>query len=138
MKSRGASIENVKKFFSGSSGDEVTLEEAFEYWGRPAENIEKNRGWMSNLLTHLKYHHLVKPLYDTKSGYRKLGGLQLTEEGKRAIGRFEEGNGNGTAGQVTNGHAKISIEDILKAVPKLRKENPEFRIRFVVEPKEDE
>ena len=132
MKSKVASIENVKKFFSGSSGDEITLEEAFESWGRPTENVEQNRGWMSNLLTHLKYHNLVNPIYDTKSGYRKLGGLQLTLEGKRAIGRFEKDNGT-----VTNGHAKISIEDIMKAVPKLRKENPEFRIRFVVEPKEE-
>lgn len=136
MKSRETSIENVKKLFSGSSGDEVTLQDAFKSWGRPTENIKQNRGWMSNVLTHLKYHNLVKPLYDTKSGYRKLGGLQLTLEGKRAIGKFEEDSSNGTSTQLTNGHTQISIEDILKAIPKLRKENPEFDIDFAVKPKE--
>ncbi len=136
FKGRDTAIDIVRKFFSGSNSDEITLQEAFEAWGRPIEKVKQNRGWMSNVLTHLKYHNLVKPLYDTKSGYRKLGGLQLTLEGKRAIGRFEEDNGNDTASQVTNGHTKISIENIMKAIPKLRKENPEFYIDFVVKPKE--
>lgn len=134
MKIRETAIEIVKKFFSNTSGDVVTLQEAFEAWGRRLENVEKNRGWMSNMLTHLKYHNLVKPLYDMKSGHRKLDKLQLTLEGKRAIGRFEE-NSNGETSQVTNGHNDISIEEIMKAVPKLQRDNPEFDIEFSVRAK---
>jgi len=137
-KGRDASIENVKRLFSSTSGDTVSIAEVFQSWPRDPENEKRNRAWLSNLLSLMKFHNLVKPYYITKNGPKTLDKLELTLEGKEVLGRSEESSGsNGIVSQTTGGNSKISIEDILKAVPKLRKENPEFDIEFSVKPKED-
>ncbi len=132
--SRQAAIESVKKSFSNTSEDAITLQDAYTAWERDLTQEEKNKGWFSNKMVDMKYHNLVKSVYAIKNNRRTLDKIQLTIEGKRAIGRIEgnveEAESNSHA---TNGHNNpLSIADVMKIVAKLKKENPEFEIIFDV------
>lgn len=133
IKSKSASIENVKRFFANTPDkDVISLEEAFRAWGRPnPENIKANKAWLSNLLFHLKYHNLIIPVYTFKNGRKKLDKLRLTLKGKRKLGRIE--NSNGGENEVVSKHNNcLSFTDIMKMVAKLRKGNPDYEITFDV------
>lgn len=133
IKNLDSAIDNVKRFFSNSpDSDVVSIEDAFKAWGRPETDPEKNKAWLSNVLFHLKYHDLVSPIYSYSHGRKRIEKLQLTMKGKKVLGRI--GIDDDTA--VQNKSNLISIEDILKALPKLRQENPDFNITFSVSPKE--
>jgi hypothetical protein len=127
IKSKSAGIETLKRFFSHTSADEVSIEEAFQAAGRPIEKPEANKAWLSNKLTTLKYHNLLSVNYAYDSGRRKLDKLRLTLEGKRALGRIEESSHDNNEVK-TNG--STSIADIMKTVAQLRKSYPEFDITF--------
>lgn len=138
-KSKQAAIENVKAFFANSpEEDAVTLEEAFRAWGRPnPEDIEGHKGWLSNKLTALKYHNLITPIYSYSNGRRKLSHLQLTIEGKRALGRLNGHYEESSAGKppLKNNENVITLVEVMIAIPRIRKENPDFDINFSVTPK---
>src|SRR5258706_8165628 len=87
---RETAIENIKKIFSNCSEDSISLQDAFIAWGRDPAKIVKNKAWLSNRLTHLKYHNLVKPVYVWKNNRRVLDKLELTMEGKKQLGRLTE------------------------------------------------
>jgi hypothetical protein len=136
-RSKDSAVDNVRQFFSNNPSDDiVSLEDAFKAWGRNLDDTKGNMSWFSNKLTHLKYHGLVKPLYALRNRRRVLDKIQLTLEGKRALGRIEGGEIEGELNN-TNGHnTRISIEEIMKELPRLKRENPEFNIIFSVTPKE--
>lgn len=140
-KSKETTIENVKRFFSQAppGGDIVTLEEAFRGWGREnPEHVEAHKRWMSNELTHLKYHNLVKPVYSTVGGKKKLVKLQLTLDGKKVLGRIgEQLTINDSSSAVKEENSPVSFGDVMKMVAKLRKENPDYEITFDVKLKEN-
>lgn len=140
IKSEITSIENVKRFFANSPDvDEISLAKAFLAWGRPnPDNIEGNKAWLSNMLSHLKYHDLLVPVYTFDSGRKKLSKLRLTLKGKKMLGRIEGTQYVENAPiAIKNGSANsISVEDIMRVLPKLRQDNPEFNITFSVTPKE--
>lgn len=131
IKTREAAIENVKRFFSNSPDvDSISIEEAFVAWGRPdPENAQAHKAWLSNMLFHLKYHNLVTPIYSFDSGRKRLTELQLTLEGKKSLGRIESAN------EPRNGERTVSLGEVMKAIPKIKKENPDFNITFSVTPK---
>lgn len=135
LKSKPASIENVKRFFSNTpDSDSVSVDDAFVSWGRNLEKKKANMAWLSNVLFHLKYHNLIKPVYDYGSGRKKLDAIQLTFEGKRALGRIE-GNSDEdfTSSTPTNSHSNSkTITDVMKIVAKLRQDNPEYDVTFDV------
>ena len=136
IKKEDSAVDNVKRFFSNSpNSDIVSIEEAFASWGRPNSDPEKNKAWLSNVLFHLKYYDLVKPGYSYSHGRKRIEKIQLTLKGKKALGRIESENVN-EGGSAIEKRDGITIEDILKALPKLRKENPDFNIMFSVSPKE--
>ena len=137
-KSREASVETVRHIFQNTNEDYIALEDAFKSWGRDLSKVEENKAWFSNKLTSLKYHNLVIPIYTTNNNRRILKKIQLTIEGKKAIGRLVKDTGLtiGSVVDIRSEHNEITIEDILKAIPKLRKENPDFDIIFKVTPKE--
>lgn len=143
-KTRESSIENVKKFFSNTSGDAITLEEAFAAWGdRDDRSFEDNKSWISNLLTHLKYHNLVKPIYSRKNKRRVLTRIQLTLVGKKALGRIDESTEIAPefVKEVQEDHynrsnGKMSLSDAMKMIAKLRKDNPEYQITFDIKLRE--
>lgn len=137
IKSELASIENVKRLFLDTpEKDVITLEDAFKSWGRKnPEKIEAHKPWLSNMLLPLKYHDLLVPVYSFDTGKKKIVALRLTFKGKRALERIESDYGvENTIKSVKN----ISLDDVVKAIPKLRKENPEFNIIFSVTPKEEQ
>lgn len=132
-KSKATSVENVRKFFSNTSDDSISLNDAFAAWGRNLDKPEDNKAWLSNLLTHLKYHNLIKPVYSFKSGYRKLDKLQLTLDGKRALGRLEDDSSNAPKNVASNGKTNpLSSTDVMKIVAQLGKDNPDYEITFDV------
>lgn len=131
IKSREASVENVKRFFSNTpNNDVVSINDAFLAWGRDLNN-EDNKAWLSNLLFHLKYHNLITPIYSLISGRRKLDQLRLTLEGKRALGRIE-GSTNNEVQTRTNGNiSSLSIIDLTKLMAQFQKENKDnYEITF--------
>ena len=136
IKKEDSSIDNVKRFFSTSlNSDVVSIEEAFKAWGRPDSDPEKNKAWLSNVLFHLKYHDLVTPVYSYTHGRKRIEKIQLTLKGKKALGRIGSATESESKERVEQ-NGEIKIEDILKALPKLRKENPDFNITLSVSPKE--
>lgn len=132
MKSKDSSIQNIKQFFSSTPDDVISLQDAYVAWGRDVTKENENKSWLSNKLTALKYHNLVKPIYTLRNGKRMLDKIQLTMEGKKALGRIGDDTSNDISSQKTNNHPKVSLEEIMKVVPQLRKENPEFEITFDV------
>ena len=135
-RSKEASVGNLRRFFTNTPNDDVvSLQAIYIAWERTDYPEAKNKIWLGNLLTSLKYHNLVKPVYKVRNARRVLDGVQLTMEGKRALGRIE-GAIPLDDKTVPNGIKEISIEQIMKAMPRLRRENPEFNITFSVIPKE--
>lgn len=132
IRSKESSVENIKRLFSNSlEKDEVSLEEAFRSWGRPnPENIDLHKAWLSNLMTHLTYHNLIRSVYSYGEGRKRLTGLVLTHEGKRALGRIDQGADG-------NDDIILSVNDVMKIVAKLRRDNPEYEITFDVKLKMD-
>ena len=132
-KSRSSAVGTIKRFFANTADDSISIQDAFKSWGRDLVKVKDNKAWLSNKLTHLKFYELVTPIYSYGKGPRKLEKLELTLEGKRELGRIGRNleSSNGVSAS-TNGRSVISLEEIMKAVPKLRKENPEFEITFDV------
>ena len=132
IKSKDASVENVKRFFLNTPNDDiVSINDAFLAWGRDLSNVD-NKAWLSNLLSHLKYHNLITPIYSVINGRRKLDKLRLTLEGKRALGRIE-GSVNSKDKIPTNENVNsLSIADVMKIVARLRRENSDYDITFDV------
>jgi hypothetical protein len=137
-KTRETSINTVKQFFKDSSSDIITLEEAFKSWGRDLQKIDDNKAWLSNKMTSLKYHNLVVPIYSIINNKRVLSKIQLTLEGKKAIGRIGENIITDTlrSSPDQDSRTEITLDDILRVIPKLKKENPDFNVTFSVTPKE--
>lgn len=132
--SKDAAIANVRKFFSNSSEDTITLEEAYRAWERDLTQVEKNKGWFSNKMVDLKYNNLIKPIYTVRNNRRVLNKIQLTIEGKRALGRIDgvKEESNNVVMPTNDQNSTLSIADVMKIVAKLRKENPEYDIMFDV------
>ncbi len=134
-KTKSSAIDNVKRIFSNTPADSVSLQDAFQAWGRDLEKFEENKSWLSNIMTHLKYHNLIVPTYSSKTGYRKLDKLQLTLEGKKALGRTD-GNYEHDSTLITNpmndNHIPLDIKNVMRMVSQLRKENPDYEIMFDV------
>lgn len=134
-RTKESAIDNVKLFFSNHlSEDTISIQEAFTAWGRNLEDLKGNMGWFSNKMTHLKYHNLVKPIYTLKNARRVLDKIQLTMEGKKALGRIEGNSDNNDTISPDTSHngSLLSIADAMKIVARLRKENPDYEINFDV------
>ena len=134
VKNKETAIENVKRLFSNAPKDDsIFIKEAFEAWGRPdPDDMEANKAWLSNMLFHLKYHNLLKPVYSFSSGRKKLDRLQLTLEGKKILGRIEGEHKSDSNNNVLpkKSEEPLSFNDVMKIVANLRKDNPEYDITF--------
>lgn len=129
-----SAIENVKRLFINSPNEDVvSLKDALRSWGRPdPENVEANKPWLSNLMTHLSYHNLVVPVYSYGDGRKKLDKLQLTIEGKRALGRIaEDVDKTNQNSYVTSGYGNcVDFKNVTDVIARLKRANPEFEIVF--------
>ena len=133
-KGRNASVENVKRLFSSTSGNTVSIEDVFRSWPRDPNEEKINRGWLSNLLSLIKFHNLVKPIYTTKNGPKTLVELQLTPEGKEVLGRATVNSSNSemvpSSGDGKNNVA--DLDDIAKKIAKWEQQNEQFEVTFNV------
>jgi hypothetical protein len=130
-----ASSQNLKRFFSGSTNaDAVTVEDIFQAVGRSDKDGTQNRSWLSNKLTSLYHHKLVTPVYST-DGQHRLTKIRLTEAGKRAVQGVAAAQVPGP--EKTDGGRKLTIEQIMDAVPELQRAHPSWEIVFTVNPKKD-
>ncbi len=134
-KSRESSVETVRHLFQNTEENSISLKEAYTAWGRDLTKESENKAWLANKLTSLKYHNLINPIYTTSNNRRVLNEIQLTVEGKRAIGKIGDAILPDQPLPLRD-RRTVTIEDIMKAIPRLRKENPEFDILFKVTPKE--
>jgi len=134
IKTKEAAIENVKRLFSNTpEKDSVSIKDAFVAWQRPnPENVEENKAWLSNMLFHLKYHNLLNPVYSYRSGRKTLDKLQLTFEGKKALGMINSELGTSDTDTSINNGLSLSFTDVMKIIAKLRKDNPDYEITFDV------
>lgn len=135
--SRQTALDTAKQIFSLTSGDSVTPKEAALAWGG-RENIseEKNRHWLDNKMIHMKYHNLIKPVYSRRNSRRVLAKIQLTLEGKRALGKLE-GTIELNKSNGVNSTTEVSLDEIMKIISKLRQNNPEYQIIFDIRLKEN-
>lgn len=125
-KSKEASIANLKKIFSKNpEASSLTLREVYIGYGRDLTDENLNKNWIANLLTNLRFYKLVLPVYGRENGKRVLSGISLTMAGKNAISPDEEiipvEEKSGADGDVVK---------IMRAVAKLKAENPDFDIDF--------
>ncbi len=127
--SRESAIDTAKQIFSRTQGDSVTPREAAVAWGREAMSEKDNRRWLDNKMIHLKYHNLIMPVYSRRNSRRVLDRIQLTLDGKRAIGRIE------TTKDDTHKSLQL-LSDLTKQVAKFRQDNPDYQIIFEVKLKE--
>ena len=139
--SKSASANTLKRFFvNNPDKDSVTLEEIFIAADRDLNQPEKNLSWLSNKMTHLRYHNLVTPDYYF-DGRRKLKGLRLTIEGKRAIGRIDDDLSSmpqyvDVPRTEKTSIAGVSLNDVARVVKNFRDNNPEFLVVFDVKLRE--
>lgn len=133
---REGAIKQLQKFFDGITANEITVSEAFKAWGRDPQPTEQNKSWLSNKLTHLKIHRLVKPVYiHNENNRRSLDKIQLLPEGLAALGRSDYKNASDGVTSTKLNTDTILLEDIMKAIPRIQKENPNFEITLSVTPK---
>ena len=128
---REGAVEMLKQFFPAGSVNEITVQQAFSQWERNPDDQVTNKSWLSNKLTHLKIHRLAEPMYGRSDKKRRtLTGIKLLPEGMKALGRASD------IQEIPESiHHYISLEDIMKQIPRLQKDNPEFNITFSVNPK---
>jgi len=142
-KSRQSVEAMVKKFFGETSGDVVSLTDAFKNWGRSVEGEgveEENKQWLSNKLPHMKYYSLIEPGYAIRNNRRILDNLQLTDEGKRMMGKHNGGSSvivEGSMPITQNINGRLSLDAFMKAVPQVRKDHPELEINVEVKVKSE-
>lgn len=130
FKSREASEENLKKFFENNTSDTVKIEQIYTSWGRDLEDVDRNKAWLSNLLTHLKHHNLVKPVYNTNGGKRVLSGVKLTQVGRRVLGMDEYEKPEKSSLDDEQNNKEINITAI---VAQYIKDHPEYKVTFNLE-----
>lgn len=129
-------IEGVKLAFSQTKADSVAVEDVAKAWGRKGYTFKQNTFWLGNKMTHWKYHNLVQPVYKLRNSRRVFDKLQLTLEGKRAIGRIEDDSSKKSAELSTNKY-EVSLSEVMKLISLLKKENPDYEILFDVKLKNE-
>jgi len=115
--------EYLNTLFSKTSGDIITLPEAYSAFDRDAHDARANRIWLGNKLTFLKRYDLVKPLYIMKDNSQVLEKLQLTAHGKSILQRPEV---------TTNGFVE-EAPSLPKEVPEIPKNNTAITLTEVIE-----
>lgn len=133
-KTKEAAVDNLRKFYSSTSSDKLTTDEAIIAWGRDPLDQEKNRAWFSTLLGHLKYHNLVKPVYSMRNSRRVLDGIRLTNEGCRVLDRAEYNDSHDNNGYSVQ--KRVDEFDLMKNVADFRKNHPEYEVMFSIKLKE--
>lgn len=120
-----SAVATLKDFFSISPDtDIVSLQQIYIATGRDLSKPALNKAWLSNKLTHLKHYQLVSPVY-SQGRRRVLDKIQLTADGKKALGRDIEGVGESMADY---GPRQISLESIARDIEEFERFNPSIQL----------
>lgn len=134
--SEQAARDNLRNFFSRNPSDNtISVNEIFVATGRAHLDDELNRSWLSNKLTPLRQYNLVNTIY-SHDGKKGLDKIQLTVQGKRALGRISDHPALEL--DATLHKQNISIAQVQEAVRALRKKYPEFEVVFTMKLREQE
>jgi hypothetical protein len=115
---QSAAVAALRKIFVDPDKDILTLDEVFRVVGRDPQQLERNKRWLGNRLTALRYHKFVAPIYTTSytksNPRRKLVKIQLTPTGKTAL-----------ANKVSSGYTRaITLESIARDIKAFERQNP--------------
>lgn len=111
--------------------DTLTPDEIFRVAGRDPQQPERNRIWLQNRLTALRYHEFVRPIYTKytmSNPHRKLDKVQLTPTGKTALAS-ESGNEPACPA--------ITLESIARDIKAFERQNPSMALDFTVKVRRD-
>lgn len=125
----------LKRFFAKyPDSNSLTINEVFEGVDRNTpEYANKNDNWLSNKLTGLYAHSLVRPHY-TFNPWRKLESIELTQKGKAVLGREDAPISNElTPPPNKQAHDELTIDDILAAIPKINEKLKTHKLRVTLE-----
>lgn len=118
---RHAAVAALRTIFVDPDKDTLTLDEVFRVVGRDPLQPERNKRWLENRLTSLRYYELTAPIY-TKSHPRKLDKVQLTPTGKTAL-----------ASEADNEPVRaITLESIAWDIKAFERENPSMVVDLTV------
>lgn len=127
-----SATETLKRFFAGHpDSDVVSLEEIYIAAGRDLSQESINKAWVANKLTHLKHYGLVVPVYDY-ARRKTLNKVQLTEEGRKTLGRGAKASNNTIASS-----KGISLESIAQDIREFEKQNPSVKLDLGVKLREE-
>ncbi len=123
--------EYLKRFYSQTDTDEVTLKEVFSIYGFNPHKEKINRVWIGNKLIYLKRYQLVEPVYDGDKANARLIAIKLTDEGRKVLNSENDYSINQLQNKVSSRDLKaITLNDVVQAMPRIRQENPEYEINF--------
>lgn len=123
---RGAVVA-LRKIFVDPDKDILTLDEVFRVVGRDLQQPERNKRWLRNRLTTLRYYEFVTPIYTkyAKSNpRRRLDKIQLTPTGKMAL-----------ASKVSS--RAITLESIARDIKAFERQNPSMVLDFTAKVRQD-
>lgn len=119
----------------------MSAQEVYDLWGRPTTDERRNKNWLSNTIAHLKHHGLAEGVYEKRRGKNTLIGVSITEKGKRILGRSVEHTSATPSEQPiakAEERQKLDYDNMMAMVARFKKENPQYKVRFAIELKEDE
>ena len=126
---RQAALSHLKKLFSGSSKNALTLDEAYIAAERNLNEKESNKLWVRNEISKLRQHGLITTRLGRKDGKQKITHIELTEQGKIALNRTE--------GQLSIPEMKTEAKngknhevDVTQLITKLSQNNPNRKITY--------
>lgn len=129
-----AAISHLKKLFSGSSKNAISLSEAYIATERNLNEAESNKQWIRNEVSKLKQHGFIKTRLGKHNGKQMITHLELTEQGKvvlnRADGQLsipEVKTEAKTEVKNGNGHQQA---DVTQLITKLSQDNPNRKITY--------
>lgn len=144
-----SAIQTLQRFFEKyPDSNLITPEQALESAGRNTPEYErKNEGWLSNKLTGLYFHGLVKPNYSFHP-WRKLESLELTQKGKTVLNRedapgvvapegYEYHEQASVALQQSPQPRDLTIDEILEALPRINERLTTHKLKVTLEEVQD-
>lgn len=133
-----SAVRTLERFFlKYPDSDTITPSQILSGVSRNTAEYEgKNEGWLSNKLTGLYYHDLVRAHYSYHP-WRKLEKLELTIKGKRALGRAAEpviatDDAMPADSDTSIRRQSMSQQDLARAIVDFRNENPDLEVVFEV------
>jgi hypothetical protein len=133
-----AATATLKRFFKNDNDkNALSIDQVMAATDRTSYGLDKNKSYLTNKLTHLKYYDLAEPVYDFNPR-KNLSGIRLTTLGKKALGRNEAPVPATTQSTTSVAPAPLmTLETIAENIRIFKRQNPSIKITLSVELKSD-